>query len=331
MRILILLAASILLNISCAPGQASAKTEGKMENMKQIYVQNEEKDNSKSIYLCRVTSKACQLQVYIDDVLAFNWKGEWAKSGGTASIPINSLMLHDGIHKYTVKMYPENDMPLLGYQDTLVSGEEYIRIGAVQIEIVYSPKDNISNKTSLGRITSYNDDDEVYEAIGKLPYYEFSGEFEAFNLPAECDGWYKSIDLKEYCENDSDKIALKRSLYNKYKEIYSVLQAKDIDGFIEVIRKREQLIDAMHCFDELDITLRSEEIYNTIANPNEILQPLLDINDVTMEYMGYGKLITLVDSEGRGIIQYLDEDDNLSALDFRFHKKDSKSELEVIY
>ena len=50
-----------------------------------------------------------------------------------------------------------------------------------------------------------------------------------------------------------------------------------------------------------------------------------------MEYMGYGKLITLVDSEGRGIIQYLDEDDNLSALDFRFHKKDSKSELEVIY
>ena len=115
-------------------------------------------------------------------------------------------MLHDGIHKYTVKMYPENDMPLLGYQDTLVSGEEYIRIGAVQIEIVYSPKDNISNKTSLGRITSYNDDDEVYEAIGKLPYYEFSGEFEAFNLPAECDGWYKSIDLKEYCENDSDKI-----------------------------------------------------------------------------------------------------------------------------
>ena len=41
MRILILHQATIQLNIRCDPGQASAKTEGKMENMKEIYVQNE--------------------------------------------------------------------------------------------------------------------------------------------------------------------------------------------------------------------------------------------------------------------------------------------------
>lgn len=63
--------------------------------------------NEKRSNYIYIHSADCQFEVYIDDVLLTNFKGEMARKGGVTGGHItNSLLLTSGIHEIKVRMYP---------------------------------------------------------------------------------------------------------------------------------------------------------------------------------------------------------------------------------
>ena len=299
-------------NISCQTGNNSQQkiNEQKISKM----YSTEKKENSKSIYYIHVNSMQSQFEVFVDDVSVFRWIGEWAGNGGQAGIPINSILQQNGQHELKVKMFPLNGETQLG--------EAYM-----EVDFYVYPKRSMDERISFKSIESHDNlNKELAAKISKLPMYEFRDTFEVSNLPAQFEGWKNSVDLSE-----EKKEQLKTELFNFYKEIHAILKAKNVDSFLKLIEPREKMIDAMHCFDETDIYFRTNEIMSTINTDDEQIQPLPPMEATTLQFYGYGKLVTLLDMKGRGVIQYIDKSENLSALDFRIHRKKLGDKLEVIY
>lgn len=299
-------------NISCQTGNNSQQkiNEQKISSM----YSTTDKNPSKSIYFIYVHSMQCQFEVFVDDVSVFRWISEWAGNGGQAGIPINSILQQNGQHELKVKMFPSYGATQLG--------EAYM-----EIDFYVGPKRSIDEHIIFKTVKSHDQlNKELAAKIAKLPMYEFRDTFEVSNLPAQCDGWKNSVDLSE-----EKKEQLKLELYNYYKEIHAILKAKNVDSFLKLIESREKMIDAMHCFDETDIYFRTNEIMSTINTDDEQIQPLPPMEATTIQFYGYGKLVTLLDMKGRGVIQYIDKSENLSALDFRIHRKKLGDKLEVIY
>jgi hypothetical protein len=299
-------------NTSCQTGNISQQKINE-QKIRKMY-STEKKDNSKSIYYIHVNSMQSQFEVFVDDVSVFRWIGDWAGNGGNATIPINSILQQNEQHELKVRMFPLN-------------GETQLDEAYMKVDFYVYPKRNMDEEVRFKTVESHDQlNKELAAKISKLPMYEFRDTFEVSNLPAECEGWKNSVDLSE-----EDKEQLKTELYDYYNEIHAILKEKNVDSFLKLIEPREKMIDAMHCFDETDIYFRTNEIMSTINSDDEQIQPLPPMEATTLQFYGYGKLVTLLDMKGRGVIQYIDKSENLSALDFRIHRKKLGDKLEVIY
>lgn len=313
---------AFLLPVLCK-GQAIDNSENKNMDMKSPFLNicnfkknstkmTEKKDANKSIYCLAINSKNCFFTIRVNDVIVFRWENG---NGGAAVIPINAILLSDGNQQIIAEMYPMKDKTVFGENALLV------------IDIISYPKNNMSNQTEVKTLSSTILDEmgHLTNDISQKSDYIISDTFMANNLPSQCEGWKTSIDLSK--ENATH---IHQELYNTYKNIYNILQNKDSKTFFEMIKEREDLISKMNCFDDFDVDARKMQIFNTIQATNSKLLPFPDIKNTYLHFEGNGSLVNLLDNKCRGIIQYKDNNGNLSALDFRFCKKTKSDNLKII-
>lgn len=270
---------------------------------------SEGKDMEKNMYLLGVINRNCNSKIRVNDVLMLS-----SRNGTDVLLPLNSALLANGKQTVTVEMYPLEGKNTLGQAITF-------------LELLRFPKGSISKWVTFKTIKS-TDYIEI-EDVSNLASYEYSETFEAENLPAECVGWKRFVEL-----NKEDKYKLQKELYAEYQRIYDIVQRKDLDAFISVIKEGEALIDKMNCFIEKDIYTRSFSIVNFIEKENRWLRPLPPFGETALQFEGYGRLVSLVDKDGHSIIQnwYYDACGNrvIHSLDFRFHRKNVEDKLEAI-
>ena len=199
----------------------------------------------------------------------------------------------------------------------------------MEILFLHNPKRDISKNFNDKTISSHNlNNKTICEKISNLSFFESIDTFEVKNIP-EFDGWKNSVNLTK-----ENKDALKKELYAFYADIYQILKNKDLKGYLELIKEREKYLDWVHCFKTTDAELHLKAIEETIVAKGYHLQPLPSINEVFIRFEAYGKLVSFVDKDGRDIIQYFYEDDQvkrLSLMNFRIHRKKVGNKLEVIF
>lgn len=168
---------------------------------------------------------------------------------------------------------------------------------------------------------------EVVNDISNMKKYSFSTTFQATGLPIGNMGWKNSVTLQS-----EDKAKLHKELYNEYRKIHTILKNKDLDAFLELTRAREELIDFINCFRDIDRKARLNGINNMINAKGAILNELPEIHDTHMLFEANGKLVTLLDNNNCAIIQFVSEQNNSmrNQILFKFHRKDNNAMLEVI-
>src|ERR1035437_3357147 len=253
------------------------------------------KDYSKSIYWMNTSSKECQYEVFINDISAFRSIADYEEDANDCSMQINSF-LKNGVNNVTIKMYP-------------LFKKEKLFGAAAEVRVLHYPKNEFHNKSRDKIITSHDMNNKtICEKISNLSFYESSDTFEVKNIP-EIDGWKNSVNLTK-----ENKDALKKELYAFYTDIYQILKNKDLKGYLELIKEREKYLDWVHCFKSTDAESHLKAIEETIVAKGYHLQPLPSINEVFIRLEAYGKLVSFVDKDGRDIIQYFYEDEEVKRL-----------------
>ena len=284
MRILILLAASILLNISCAPGQASAKTEGKMESedkMKQEVTKLEELihdelkmiksyDNKPAYYL-QINKSGCRLLVSVDDIpLGYPFVED---DGETMFYPINDVLLGSGEHRVRIDVYPRT------WEDE-ISKEAW-----VNIKVCYYAQKSEGQVDVLTEITTPNE-------IGtyKLPLFTDSLTFNA-TLP---------FDFKYILANAKDlrKVTdLEDKVVAHYNKVRQMMADGDYYGYNKMRLSTTWPLTEMSYLGEKQLRktyINTDKLFRFMCKPNTCLdREILPIQDYEMIVCGNGKLVYL--------------------------------------
>ncbi|WP_028887523.1 hypothetical protein [Tenacibaculum ovolyticum] len=278
-----------------------------------------------------IHSANCQYEVFVNDVLSSRFMGDIAKSGGTTgATPINQHVLFSGVNEIKIRMYPK-------YGDTTLGQRSYFKM-----EFFYFINDlnsRIYNK-EMGGESGINIDnsDTDYEGeprtkynpphkLEGLPVYEWRTTFEA-SVPFEIEGWLKSVNLKE----EQEEKKLKNELLLAYKELFKIIEKRDVSAYLEAVKLREERIKTAFYLTKEEEEKRNAEFINLLEDKNYELLPITE-EAIVLEYQGYGKLAILSDvRDGEGIIRLRnkkDEDEEVT-LDFRFHRKEKGAPLSVI-
>ncbi len=273
------------------------------------------KDDSKYIYWMHTSSRGCQYEILINEISAFQSIADYDIKANDCSMQINSF-LKNGKNEIRIKMLPL-------YKKTTVDN------GAIEARISCNPKNDFYNIIKQKTFTSHNTDDKaVCTQIAQLPYYESADTLTIENIP-EVEGWYNSVNLAK-----ENKDSLKAELYRFYGVIHQILKNKDVNGYLKLIEARERYMAWMHIFTDSDADSHFRSIVSTVEDELYTFQPLPPIELTTLRFEAYGNLVSLVDKDGRDIIQYLFENEEvkrLTMMNFRMHRKNIGDKLEVIY
>lgn len=292
-----------------------------------------------------IHSQSLQFEVYIDDVLLYNFKGEATKNQGGAigSHDINPLLLSSGLHEVKVRLYPS-------YGDLVFGDGGGINLVFFQYpypnlkQVTYNENMNgeegifldqqkefwMAEKGEYGKpsyVAAHYESKEPLKLKG-LPMYEWRSTFEA-SVPFDYVGWRNSVNLKK--ENEESD-ALKKELYSKYNNIYEIIKNKEIDKFISLIKEREELTGKTLFYGANEMKLRENEFIKLLKNDDYEIEPLFE-ESFYLDFQGYGKLVTIVNKADKdGIIRLKNKKNTNEViyLDFLFQRKIKGNPLSII-
>ena len=315
-----------LLTISCSN---TPKTQ--FTNMKIITLEREEaplvdsivatpkrkfKDSDYTIYMLGSLS---QYSIWIDDILIFNHRGPNRDEFGcpTGELHINNILLKSGIHRATCRVYP-----LYGKSEMEYMSSAEISYHNRWFDDLYDTEDRIFE------IKAANEAKKIFgnDRLEGVPYFEMSKLFYA-ELPFEIVGWNNSINLKE-CDQDK----LLQEINETYNKIFNLMQNRDFDAlrplFDEFLQNRVTTF-------YLDQQGRDKEkewngFVQMLSNRSFEMQPLPEV--AYLNFMANGKLATLLDENGNNIVIFANKKkpDENAAFEFKFHKRNEDSPLEII-
>lgn len=292
-----------------------------------------------------IHSADCQFEVYINDVLLTNFKGEMARKGGVTGGHItNFLLLTSGTNEIKVRMYPPY-------------GEKVFKIGAA-VGLVFQHFRDGNFKTTVydekmrgkdGIILDHFDKQWVsdkgeygtsswveahYEPktplpLKGLPIYEWRSTFEA-QVPYDLVGWHNSVNLEKEQEDENKNI--KAELIAEYKKVHEIIKNRDVQGYLKLVKEREELLEKTMYYTEKDRKEKVKMAEELLNDSDYEIEPLFE-ETFQLEYQGYGKLATLLHkADGEGIIRLRNKknpDENIY-LDFLFQRKEKGGKLTVI-
>ncbi|MDX6181060.1 hypothetical protein SGQ44_02760 [Flavobacterium sp. Fl-77] len=290
-------------------------------------------------------SADCQFEIYIDDVLLTNFKGEMAREGGiTGGHITNFLLLTSGTHEIKVRMYPPygKDVFKIGaavgltfqhYRDgdfrTTVYDEKMR--GEDGIILDHYDKQWVSDKGEYGTpswVEAHYEPKTPLPLKG-LPIYEWRSTFDA-DVPYDLTGWRNSVNLQK--EQEDEKKNIKAELIAEYKKVHEIIKNRDVEGYLKLVKDREELLGKTMYYTEKERKEKIKMAEELLNNSDYELEPLFE-ETFKLEYQGYGKLVTLLHlADGEGIIRLTnkkDPNENIY-LDFLFQRKEKGGKLSVI-
>jgi hypothetical protein len=308
----------------------------------------QKKDTSiveKRINRIYIDNMECQFEVFVDDVLLLKVMGEVTKGGGgiSADNDINQLLLTSGVHEVKVRMYPKLNNPTFGEEGYLNLKFSYFTRETFK-KPVYNESMNAHNGIHIDQqekqwMEKWDQENQVgydgeyvakqHDKFKGLPAYEWHRTFTA-NVPFDLTGWRNSVNLSK--EQEDGKIDLTDELLRAYKNIYEIIEKKDVASYMKLVAEREDLITQTLFYTENEKILRADEFVKLVNNPEYEVEPMLK-ETFQIDLQGYGKLVCLVHkADGEGIIRLRnkkDPDDKVY-LDFRFQRKHKGDKLTVI-
>ncbi|PQL92362.1 PH domain-containing protein [Apibacter adventoris] len=294
-----------------------------------------------------ISSKECQLEVLIDDVLLYKLTGDITKQEGSKSfnLDINQLLLTSGTHEIKIRMYPKYGLPLFNninplvnltffhYENSNFKDQIYFDDmgGSSGIELSASNEHWVDDQGIYGEpgfVEAHYEAKEPIKFEG-LPFYEWKKTFEA-EVPFNFIGWRSSVNLKK--EQEEEKKDIKTELFEEYKRIYKILENKDLQAYLSLVKERENLFKSCLFYEKNEKTLQEIEFTELIKNNDYELQSLFE-ETFQLEFQGYGKLVMLLNkADGEGIIRLKNRKypDDIIYMDFRFQRKKKGDKLTLI-
>lgn len=272
-------------------------------------------------YYSVYTSIYCTGTILVNDVPVDSWHGIDTKGeeGYSSDAAINHVILQSGKYKVVGKMYPRYGSKKLTEKDVL--GMEFYCRNKVQpkeTRFSFHPKlESPDNVLKDGKV--------VNPAFQGLPYFEIATEIE-IKLPFVLDGWQNSVPLDKM-----DKEDLKSRVLAYFRQIHAVLKEHNASKFLEISKEKEELQAKAFYFD----STRKQEVRQSIAKLfSENLEVLpLDEAELKLQLWGYGKLVTLLRSDGSSALQFKTKDAEKQGnveLDVKLHLRDINGKFSII-
>lgn len=268
-------------------------------------------------YTLNISSVNCQIEIMCNDVTIFEFKGKSSKKKGGISIniPLNHILLKNGEFEIRGIVFPIQDSEVLEDSSTL-------SIELCLMDYV-APKESLVSLLKLK--TPTRSSQGIVKSLSNLPRYELYGKFKGEFLPFDEEGWTKSQDLS--------KVSIQKLLmdaYHFHKEIYMMINNKDIDSYLKLVESRDEIIQKTYYYDFKKIEDEKKEIIDIIEEPGLNLLPF-NFEDVKLEFMGYNKLIRLVRKNNLPAIMFYNPlNKKIIHLNFKLHKKTLDSPLSII-
>ncbi|WP_281991303.1 hypothetical protein [Aquimarina aggregata] len=291
-------------------------------------------------------SKNCQYEVFVNDVSLFKLMGPITKGGGgaTGAHDMNQLLLTSGEHEVRVLMYPRHGLQIFPTKEGYMGLEFYYFLNRDLRTKRYNEKMNGNNGIELSQsdeqwISEYDYADQValdgkYEPkepapLEGLPVYEWRSTFTA-EVPFDIVGWRASVNLKEEFEDKEED--LENELFNAYKKVHAIIKERDVAGYLELVKEREELITTCLLYKEDEKPKREKEFVNLLANEDYEVEPLF-FETFKLEYQAYGKLVMFLHkADSEGVIRLKNKKDpkDVIFLDFRFQRKEKGDGFTII-
>lgn len=219
-------------------------------------------------YYVDYSNSGCMFEIRIND--GYTEKlFDPGNSGGTL-LPINTEILKSGKQTFWVRLYPNPGEKVMTAKNPFT------------LEIGY--KDFKVESGTEGRPwhSVYKMPPVVVPDSG-LPYYEFSGEFEA-TVPYQIKGWSDCIDLREIPDIEQRVVA-------KFNELRELRMSKQVDKYNAIVNEKN--MELAVCFykstSEYDSDIQDDN-KNLLNKEAELYQPIEDYNLV---FYCDGRLVTL--------------------------------------
>lgn len=257
----------------------------------------------------------CSGTVLVNDVPVVDWYGEETREGGSiGGTDINHVLLQSGKYKVVGKMYPRKGKKTLTEEEVL-----FIDFYCAEADL---------DKWKKSRYKFHPKIESPWDGLSeniKYPYFEIATEIEV-ELPFVLDGWQNSIDLSKM-----DKSLLMKQVLEYYRQIHALLKEHNASKFLELSKEKMKLQEQAFYFDE---ERKKSFMEGAIAlfSQNLEVEPLIE-SELSLEIMGYGKLVRLMKKDGTQPLQFKspnkEEQSNIE-LEVKLHVRSLEKGLSII-
>lgn len=255
----------------------------------------------KPYYEIDFSAVMCSFQIKINDVELISLSID----GQTRSdFPVNHLILESGKQTIEVK-----GLPMSGH--TEMHDDSYMRYRV-----------NVYDMSS-GDYAFVKQFDEYFtqKPDKNIPFIGHTSTFNA-DVPYKLDAWQNGINLKDA------KFDVKEKLIRKYNEIIRLINGGNYESFMEQYQKREGNNALAMYLSKNQAESRMGGVISDMKDGYRA-QPLLD--DIYVEYSGYGKLAALKCTDMMSAIRLENpETDEELVLPMTFYIPEGKDEFEII-
>ncbi|WP_158978220.1 hypothetical protein [Cellulophaga sp. L1A9] len=211
-------------------------------------------------------------ELYIDDILVAKEETAGTISSG---VELNDWVLKNGTHNFRVRYLPQ-------------TGKEFVEPYLLtETRVTIEHWNYVENS-----VLRPHSGKEQYESIffevpvptQKVPFWEFSGEFEVENLPFELTGWTESQDLSKM---DQDELLKEVIIYYEY--FRGLLNEGNIKQLL-IEEKQKNMDVAIATYDDPNWYYSKESIDGFL----KYINAMLPIENYKLELYGNGRLVKLV-------------------------------------
>jgi hypothetical protein len=156
-----------------------------------------------------------------------------------------------------------------------------------------------------------------------------STEFEVTELPFVLDGWQNSVNLKELYKDRENE--LKRDVVAYYRQIHALMAEHNASKFLELSREKEELQEQAFYFTEERKKSFRDGAYS-LFNQKFETEPVRE-KELTLQFMGYGKLVRLVYPDGSQPLQFKSpnpEKQSSIEFDIKLHMRTKEKGFSII-
>lgn len=281
-------------------------------------------------YDISLTTVNCRFEFFINDILLYSFKpdDESLGTGQLVDIPLNSTLLKNGLHAFSIKLLP-------WINEKFVNNYSYAEItGSISdTDKIYIPKTQRDEDIKLFKVETPW---KKLENDISLPFFELRGEFEAAMLPFELKGWSDSVDLKKETERK-----LFEEVFSFYQQLHALIAQRNATKYDELFREKEALISKAFYYD-YHVNEKKDPMYTAMVNDRKNatkelfaeegleLIPLV-VSELKLLFQAEGKLVSLVRHDNTPALRFNDpKNDGEVEMEVRLHRKTKGSALTII-